>query len=75
MLLTDAVMVLWEDREKPRAVKGSLFPQWAKSFVCSLEYVTDWYVQMISQKGHLTLISLVAKGLYQMTTQEEKGPD
>ena len=45
-------------------MKGSLFPQWAKSFVCSLEYETDRYVQMISQKGHLTLISLVAKGLY-----------
>ena len=35
MLLTDAVMVLWGNREKPRAVNDFLFPQWAQSFAAS----------------------------------------
>ena len=55
-------------------MKGSLFRQWAQKEVCSLKYVTDWYVPMISRKGRLTLILLLAKGLYQMKTQEEMGP-
>ena len=32
-------------------------------------------VPIISQKGHRTLISLLAKGLYKITTTEKKGPD
>ena len=43
--------------------------------VCSLEYVTDWYRWIIFRKSRLTLISLLAKGLYKITTTEKKGPD
>ena len=77
MLLKDAVMVLWGNREKPRAVKGYLFPSamGPEPELCSVEYLTDWYVPMISQKGHLTLILLLVKGLHQMTTHEDMGPD
>ena len=52
--------------------KGSLFPQWAalQPRICDRLICADDILE-----EYLTLISLSAKGLYQMTTQEEKGPD
>ena len=47
MLLTDAVIVLWH-REKPRAVRVLCS---RNGQLCSLEYVTDWYVPMISRRS------------------------
>ena len=47
--------------------------------VCRLEYVTRVIraddIPVPGWKGHLSMISLLAKGLYQMTTNDKKGPD
>ena len=57
-------------------MKGSLFPQSAiLSEVCKPRICDRLICADDIPEEYLTLISLSAKGLYQMTTQEEKGPD
>ena len=45
-------MQKWEsemDRDIGKPRDGSLFQNWVKRQVCSLDYVTDWYEPMMSR--------------------------
>ena len=73
MLLTDAVMDAGEIKSESNErffvpamdPERGLQPRICDRLICADDIPEEY----------LTLISLSAKGLYQMTTQEEKGPD
>ena len=60
-------------------MRGLLSEREAQREVCSLEYVIRVIraddIPVPGWKGRLSLISLLSKGLYQMTINEKKGPD